>query len=182
MSQVRSLSPLSAAPRPTADLAHPPPAPRPLLVNQPAPRTGFHARRLAERQQRLAGIDGKLGMHGLKTTEPLADRDALRDQVHPPAHADDSHAGAYESVGGTYRPPATVVNQDEIPGPQPGNGSFPIAEPLDRHPHGPMRPHLKLMCVPSLSLALFEAKAGIGESLRPWDRWREETGFARDES
>ncbi|GAA5845717.1 hypothetical protein JCM9279_006083 [Rhodotorula babjevae] len=106
---------------------------------------GFHARRLAERQQRLAGIDGKLGMHGLKTTEPLADRDALREQVHPPAHADDSHAGAYETVGGTYRPPATVVNQDEIPGPQPGNGSFPIAEPLDRHPHGPMRPHLKLM-------------------------------------
>ncbi|GAA6058242.1 hypothetical protein JCM3770_007430 [Rhodotorula araucariae] len=106
---------------------------------------GFHARRRAEREQRLAARDGKLGLHGIKATEPLADRETLREQVKPPPVAEDSTAGTYESVGGTYRPPHTVVNQDEIPGPQAYSGSVPTAEPLDHPQTGGMRPHLQMM-------------------------------------
>ncbi|BGP37930.1 hypothetical protein JCM10450v2_001867 [Rhodotorula kratochvilovae] len=89
--------------------------------------------------------DGKLGLHGIKATEPLADRETLREQVKPPAVAEDSTAGTYESVGGTYRPPVTVVNQDEIPGPQPAHGTIPTAEPLDHPRTRGMRPNLQMM-------------------------------------
>ncbi|GAA5996184.1 uncharacterized protein JCM10292_007447 [Rhodotorula paludigena] len=104
---------------------------------------GFHARRRAELEQRAAARDGKLGLHGIKATEPLQNREELRQQVSVPEARDESVAGSYQEVG--YRPPATVVNADEIPGPKPVTGTVPTVEPLDRPHIRGMKPQLQMM-------------------------------------
>ncbi|GAA6037134.1 hypothetical protein JCM8097_008753 [Rhodosporidiobolus ruineniae] len=105
---------------------------------------GYHARRRAEKEQRAAYADGKLGLHGLKATQPLVDDETLKEKVKVPDHADESIAGTYQETG--YRPPP-LVDANEIPGPKPAAGTVPTVEPI-APPHGQrrrMQPHLSMM-------------------------------------
>ncbi|CEQ39964.1 SPOSA6832_01552, partial [Sporobolomyces salmonicolor] len=112
---------------------------------------GFHARRREEREQRRAARDGKLGLHGIKATQPLVDEGAskehLTQNISEPNAVEASVSGAYEVPA--YRP-GPHVNQEDIPGPSPINGppsTVPIAEPL-KHPENSKRrmsPYLSLM-------------------------------------
>ncbi|GAA5879341.1 hypothetical protein JCM1840_006959 [Sporobolomyces johnsonii] len=113
---------------------------------------GFHARRREEREQRRAARDGKLGLHGIKDTQPLVDEDAskghLAQKISEPDSVEGSVSGAYEVPA--YRP-GPHVNQEDIPGPSPINGppssTIPIAEPLKHSENSKRRmsPHLSLM-------------------------------------
>lgn len=116
--------------------------------------TGFHARRRAEREQRKAAIDGKLGLHGIKTTAPLADQAELRSKVGVPDDAKDSVAGTYKEE---YRPVQTVVDHEDVPGPKPAQGTVPNVEPLKHRPGTSdrrMSPHLVTMCVQCIRILL----------------------------
>ncbi|GAA6009034.1 hypothetical protein JCM10207_004072 [Rhodosporidiobolus poonsookiae] len=114
-------------------------------MDEPGKFTRYHARRRAEREQRQAAADAKLGLHGLKDTQPLVDdTDTLREKVKVPEEVDGSIAGAYAEPG--YRPPP-LVSADEIPGPKPASGTVPTVEPV-APPKGQrrrMNPHLACM-------------------------------------
>lgn len=116
-------------------------------------RTGYHARRREEREQRAAARDGKLGLHGIKATQPLPDQDDLKEQIKVPDEAEDSTGGTYEEIG--YRPPLHIT-QDEIPGPKPASGTVPTIQPITP-PNGVRRkmvPHLMMMTGVMLRCAL----------------------------
>ncbi|GAA5848571.1 hypothetical protein JCM8547_004555 [Rhodosporidiobolus lusitaniae] len=109
-----------------------------------APSIRYHARRRAEREQRQAARDGKVGLHGIKAPQPLPDEDELAQKVKLPGTADQSISGAFEET--SYRPPPHVP-ASEIPGPQPAQGTVPTVQPI-APPSGQrrkMQPHLAMM-------------------------------------